>query len=373
MALPASSGAAPGRPRRARELCFLACQRCLAGCAHRRVSQNPCKDVHRPETSTARDRVLTDAEIVKFWRATEAERTEFSALLKLLLLTGCRLNEVAGMTRAELSDDRATWNIPGARTKNKRPHVVPLGASGAEDGRHRTRGIYLHDHWSIADQWLVQSKTTSRRSDEYFIMAAARPASHGRDRHGGNRDRPTHCRSGTQPCFGREEQASTYSRRLVSCYFALHAMSRARSSRRDAVAPRPPPPAQLAKKQQKPAGQALGYYLPHRRQWIKSGPKLRASTRPRDPTRDVASPIEPTRRRSSAATAASTRRRQFYQKEFRKKFAGAAVQPFGQDLLRRSAPPRARENSRKRGGGVLIDCLERSRLGRSCVSTHPQN
>ena len=93
---------------------------------HRRVSQNPCKDVHRPEASTARDRVLTDAEIVKFWRATDAERKELSALLKLLLLTGCRLNEVAGMTRAELSDDGATWNIPGSRTKNKRPHVVPL-------------------------------------------------------------------------------------------------------------------------------------------------------------------------------------------------------------------------------------------------------
>ena len=93
---------------------------------HRRVSQNPCKDVHRPEASAARDRVLTDAEIVTFWRATDAERKELSALLKLLLLTGCRLNEVAGMTRAELSDDGATWNIPGSRTKNKRPHVVPL-------------------------------------------------------------------------------------------------------------------------------------------------------------------------------------------------------------------------------------------------------
>ena len=93
---------------------------------HRRVSQNPCKDVHRPDASPARDRVLTAAEIVKFWRATDAERKEFSALLKLLLLTGCRLNEVAGMTRAELSDDGATWTIPGSRTKNKRVHVVPL-------------------------------------------------------------------------------------------------------------------------------------------------------------------------------------------------------------------------------------------------------
>lgn len=125
---------APGLERRskgpteARARVMLSCLSKMFGwlVQHRRVSQNPCKDVHRPDASRARDRVLTDAEIVKFWRATDAERKAFSALLKLLLLTGCRLNEVAGMTRAELSDDGATWNIPGARTKNKRPHVVPL-------------------------------------------------------------------------------------------------------------------------------------------------------------------------------------------------------------------------------------------------------
>ena len=63
---------------------------------------------------------------------------------------------------------------------------------------------------------------------------------------------------------------------------ALRAMSRARSSRRDAVAPRPRPPAQRAKNNKSRPGQALGYDSPHRRQWIKSGPKLRASTRRRD-------------------------------------------------------------------------------------------
>jgi integrase len=93
---------------------------------HQRVEKNPCMGVHRPDAPKARDRVLTDAEIVKFWSATSAGRREFAVLLKLLLLTGCRLNEVAGMTRTELSDDGATWNIPGARTKNGRPHVVPL-------------------------------------------------------------------------------------------------------------------------------------------------------------------------------------------------------------------------------------------------------
>ena len=42
------------------------------------------------------------------------------------MLTGQRRNEIAGMTRRELSDDGATWNIPGSRTKNGRAHTVPL-------------------------------------------------------------------------------------------------------------------------------------------------------------------------------------------------------------------------------------------------------
>jgi integrase len=92
----------------------------------RRVVQNPCSGVHRPAPPPARDRALTSAEVIQFWRATDAERKELGVLLKLLLLTGCRLNEVAGMRRAELSDDGATWTIPGERTKNRRSLVVAL-------------------------------------------------------------------------------------------------------------------------------------------------------------------------------------------------------------------------------------------------------
>jgi hypothetical protein len=40
--------------------------------AKRRLSQNPCTGVARPDTPRARDRVLADTEIIKFWRATDA-------------------------------------------------------------------------------------------------------------------------------------------------------------------------------------------------------------------------------------------------------------------------------------------------------------
>jgi hypothetical protein len=56
----------------------------------RRLRVNPVIGVGRPETSRARDRVLSEAEIIAFWKAASAERVEFGVPLKLLLLTGCR-------------------------------------------------------------------------------------------------------------------------------------------------------------------------------------------------------------------------------------------------------------------------------------------
>jgi integrase len=91
-----------------------------------RVDANPCAAVDRPKPAPARDRVLTDAEIVMFWRACEALGEPLCQLLRLLLLTGARRTEVSNMMWSELSDDRATWTIPSSRTKNKRAHVVPL-------------------------------------------------------------------------------------------------------------------------------------------------------------------------------------------------------------------------------------------------------
>jgi integrase len=93
---------------------------------HRRVNPNPCANVHRPAAAKARDRVLTNGELIKFWAATNTVGEPFGPVLKLLLLIGARLNEVAGMRHDELSEDGTQWMIPGNRTKNHRPHVVPL-------------------------------------------------------------------------------------------------------------------------------------------------------------------------------------------------------------------------------------------------------
>jgi integrase len=96
----------------------------------RRVEANPCIGVHRPDASSKRERVLTDAEIVKLWAATEKLGAPFGPVIRLLLLTGCRLNEIAGLRWEEVGADALT--IPGSRTKNHRDHVVPLSKAARE-------------------------------------------------------------------------------------------------------------------------------------------------------------------------------------------------------------------------------------------------
>jgi integrase len=98
----------------------------------RLVDANPCSGVPRPAPARARDRVFTSAEIVKFWGATEVVGGPFGGALRLLLLTGCRLNEIAGLRWDEISEGGAEIRLPGNRTKNHRPHVVPLSPPARE-------------------------------------------------------------------------------------------------------------------------------------------------------------------------------------------------------------------------------------------------
>ena len=91
----------------------------------RKAASNPTIGLWHPGPPPARDRVLTDADIKVFWLATDKIPVPFGAVLKLLLLTGCRANEVNGMRWSELGAD-GVWIIPGVRTKNHRPHAVPL-------------------------------------------------------------------------------------------------------------------------------------------------------------------------------------------------------------------------------------------------------
>ena len=93
------------------------------------LTGNPWEATPRPlARETARERVLSDAELGALYIAAGALAEPWDVLVRLLILTGQRRGEVAGMRWDEVDLDAAQWSLPGARTKNGQPHVVPLTA-----------------------------------------------------------------------------------------------------------------------------------------------------------------------------------------------------------------------------------------------------
>ncbi len=90
------------------------------------VQANPCALVEPPGQETERERTLSAEEIVAVWCALVAAAYPFGSYLQVLLLTGQRRTEVAGMRWDEIDKATRDWAIPADRTKSKREHMVPL-------------------------------------------------------------------------------------------------------------------------------------------------------------------------------------------------------------------------------------------------------
>lgn len=92
------------------------------------LENSPCFRVKPPSSEIPKDRYLSLDEISIFWQKLETaplqEKTKLA--LKLMLLTLQRSSEVLGIKTSELDLQNATWLIPKERTKNKKPHFVPL-------------------------------------------------------------------------------------------------------------------------------------------------------------------------------------------------------------------------------------------------------
>lgn len=101
------------------------------------VPVNPCAQVERNPTR-ARERVLSDREIPKFWAAFDSAGLVASSALKVILLTGQRPGEVARMRREHIVD--GWWELPGdpvpalgwPGTKNGESHLVWLPAAAQD-------------------------------------------------------------------------------------------------------------------------------------------------------------------------------------------------------------------------------------------------
>lgn len=88
------------------------------------AEQNPVVDIGKPGLERSRDRILTARELTAVWRACGLD--DYGRIVKLLILTGQRRQEVAGITWQELNLEQAIWSLRSERTKNGLPHDVPL-------------------------------------------------------------------------------------------------------------------------------------------------------------------------------------------------------------------------------------------------------
>lgn len=87
---------------------------------------SPIREMEAPPAPPSRDRVLTDLELASVWRGAVAAGYPFGHFVRMLILSGQRRDEVAGLEWSELDREKALWTLPANRAKNSIVHDVPL-------------------------------------------------------------------------------------------------------------------------------------------------------------------------------------------------------------------------------------------------------
>jgi integrase len=88
------------------------------------ITASPCAGVKPPTGERSRDRVLDDKELRAVWLAAEEIGWPFGAMVKTLVLTGQRRDEVARMEWSEIDFGDKLWTLPRERVKNDEKHEV---------------------------------------------------------------------------------------------------------------------------------------------------------------------------------------------------------------------------------------------------------
>lgn len=91
----------------------------------------------RVGTGKSCERVLTDDELVKVWRAGAGP---FGTVTRMLILTGARREEITQLRWSEVTGN--TIRLEGDRTKTGTPYIIPLSAAALAllDGLPRIAG-----------------------------------------------------------------------------------------------------------------------------------------------------------------------------------------------------------------------------------------
>jgi integrase len=91
---------------------------------------NPTLNISPRAQTGSRQRVLTESELVEIWRASQDD--DYGCIVKLLILTGQRRAEIGDLGWSEIDRAKHQIELPASRTKNGRPHLVPLSSQALE-------------------------------------------------------------------------------------------------------------------------------------------------------------------------------------------------------------------------------------------------
>ena len=93
------------------------------------IEINPMSDLPKPGAENPRDRVLSDAELARVWQAFDGLGYPFGPAFRLLTLTAARREEIMALRWDEIDEEAGIIRLAGARTKNGKPHDIPLSAA----------------------------------------------------------------------------------------------------------------------------------------------------------------------------------------------------------------------------------------------------
>jgi integrase len=96
----------------------------LNWCARQGYVENNAAAFSHRNKEVPRDRVLSDDELKAIWNA--LPDSDYGAILKLLILSGQRANEIARLRWSEIKDGKIV--LPKQRVKNGREHIIPISA-----------------------------------------------------------------------------------------------------------------------------------------------------------------------------------------------------------------------------------------------------
>jgi integrase len=88
------------------------------------VESNPFAFTNKAPENGSRERTPTLGELAEIWHA--AGDGAYGRLIKLLMLSGCRRDEIASLYWDEIDLDDALVTLPGERTKNGYPHEISV-------------------------------------------------------------------------------------------------------------------------------------------------------------------------------------------------------------------------------------------------------